>query len=150
MGRWGDFMKASTHLSGVGVDIAAVECDCAPADIDATSALPDKQGTSAKASTPTGHWGDGVVSWCRKPSTYTLRAHKGATHSTSVKASTPTGRWGGLMKASAYCSLVVVDIAIVQCDSGAPDEDATSVLPNNEGTSVRASTPSGRWDGFML
>ena len=34
-GRWGGFMKASTHGSGVGVDIAASECDCTTANVDA-------------------------------------------------------------------------------------------------------------------
>ena len=38
-GRWGGFMMASTHASGIGVDIATVERDCASADVDATSGL---------------------------------------------------------------------------------------------------------------
>ena len=29
------------------------------------------------------------------------------------------------------------------------DVDATSVLPNNKSTSVKASTPSGRWRNFQ-
>ena len=58
MGRWGGFMKASTHASGVGVDVAAVECDCAAPYVDATSALPNKGSTSVKASTPSGRWGE--------------------------------------------------------------------------------------------
>ena len=56
MGRWGYFMKASTHVSSVGVDLAAVECDCAAHYEDATSALPNKGSTSVKASTPSGRW----------------------------------------------------------------------------------------------
>ena len=35
------------------------------------------------------------------------------------------------MKASTYCGLVIVDIAVVQCDCAAVDVDATSALPNN-------------------
>ena len=85
-------MKASTHDSGVGVDVAAIECDCATVDVDATSALPNKGSRSVKASIPSGRW-DGLMS--RKRPTYILRAHKGAIHSTSVKASTPSGRWKG-------------------------------------------------------
>ena len=50
-------MKASTHASGVGVDAAAVECDCAEHYVDATSVLPNKGSTSVKASTPSGRWG---------------------------------------------------------------------------------------------
>ena len=43
-----------------------------------------------------------------------------------------------------------MDIAIVQRDCATVDEDSTSsILPNNESTSVKASTPSGRWGGFM-
>ena len=54
------------------------------------------------------------------------------------------------MKASAHVGLVVVDIAIVQRDCATVDEDSTSsILPNNGGTSVKASTPTGRWGGFM-
>ena len=41
-------MKASTHSSGVGVDIAAVERDCATVDEDATSRLPYNKSTSVK------------------------------------------------------------------------------------------------------
>ena len=46
---------------------------------------------------------------------------------------------------------VRVDLARLEghCARGDADEDATSVLPNNGGTSVKASTPSGRWGGFM-
>ena len=87
-------MKASTHESGVGVDVAAGECDCAAVNRDAASQLPQQ--------------------------------------STSVNASTPSGQWGGFMKVSAYCGLVVVDVAIVERDCATSDEDATSALPNNE------------------
>ena len=54
------------------------------------------------------------------------------------------------MKASTHYGLVVVDIAAVDCDCGsAADEDATSALPIKGSTSVKASTPMGRWGGFM-
>ena len=89
----------------------------------------------------------------RERSTYLLRAHKGAMHSMSVKAGTPSGRWGGFMKASAYIGgLVVVDGATVQCDCARADVDATSRLPEGgkHGTSAKASTPSGRWGGFVV
>ena len=105
-------MKASTHVCGVGVDVTAVECDCAAHYVDATADLPS-QG------------------------------------STSVKASTPTGRWGSFIKASAYQGLVVVDITAVECDCATTDADATSFLPFKGSTSVKASTPLGRWGGFM-
>ena len=88
----GRVQKASTYVGSVGVDIAIVERHCASVDANATSILPNNGGTSVKASIPSGRWGGFM---CRKPSTYTLRAHKGATHSMSVKASTPSGRWGG-------------------------------------------------------
>ena len=58
---------------------------------------------------------------------------------------TSAGRWGGFMKASTYCGLVVVDIAAVDCDCATVDEDTTSGLPIKGSTSVKASTPSGRW-----
>jgi hypothetical protein len=86
----GRVQKASTHEGGIGVDIAAVECDCAACDEDATSALPIKGSTSVEAGTPSGRWGGFM---CRKRPTYILRAHKGAIRSTSVKASTPSGQW---------------------------------------------------------
>ena len=53
------------------------------------------------------------------------------------------------MKASAYCGLVVVDIAAVERDCATGDVDATSRLPNNKSTSVKASTPSGQWSNFQ-
>ena len=86
----GQVQKASTHGSSVRVDIAVVEHDCAAVDEDATSILPNKKARQEKRAPQRG---DGVVSWCRKWSTYSLRAHEGATHSMSVKASTPSGRW---------------------------------------------------------
>ena len=45
---------------------------------------------------------------------------------------------------------VRVDLARLEGHCARGDEDATSVLPNNGGTSVKASTPSGRWGGFMM
>ena len=54
---------------------------------------------------------------------------KGGIHGMSVKASTPLGRWGGFMKASAYCGLVVMDVATVERDCATLDAEATSVLP---------------------
>ena len=56
------------------------------------------------------------------------------------------------MTASAYVGLVVVDVAVVQCDCAAADVDATSILPHKEGFGQfqTASTPSGRWGGFMV
>ena len=43
----GRVQKASTHIGSVGVDIAVVERDCATSvvDVDAASALPNKEGT---------------------------------------------------------------------------------------------------------
>ena len=57
----GRVQKASTHASGIGVDIAIVERDCAAGDVDATSILPNNRGTSVKASTPSGRWGGFMV-----------------------------------------------------------------------------------------
>ena len=54
------------------------------------------------------------------------------------------------MTASAYRGLVAVDVAVVERDCAAFDGDAASVLPNNGSTSVKASTPSGRWGGFIV
>ena len=53
----GNVQKASTHRSGVGVDIAAVERDCATVDVDATSALPNNKRTSVKSEHPNGAMG---------------------------------------------------------------------------------------------
>ena len=50
-----------------------------------------------------------------------------------------------VQKASTHAGSVGVYIAIVERDCATVDEDATSILPNNRGTSVKASTPSGRW-----
>ena len=36
----GKVQKVSTHASGIGVDIAIVERDCAVDDVEATSILP--------------------------------------------------------------------------------------------------------------
>ena len=44
-GQWGGFMKTSTYLGLVVVDIAAVDCDCAIVDVDATPGLPIKGST---------------------------------------------------------------------------------------------------------
>ena len=76
----GQVQKASTHISKVRVDIAVVEHDffehaIAVVDEDATSILPNKKARQEKRAPQRG---DGVVSWCRKRPTYTLRAHKGA------------------------------------------------------------------------
>ena len=71
----GQVQKASTHASGIGVDIAIVECDRATVDVDATSILPNNGGTSVQASTPSGPWGGFMP---RKQSTYILRAHREA------------------------------------------------------------------------
>ena len=58
---------------------------------------------------------------------------------------------GRVQKASTHAGSVGVDIAAIKRDEEeAVDVDATSELPNNGGTSVKASTPSGRWGGFML
>ena len=56
---------------------------------------------------------------------------------------------GGVQKASTHASSIGVDIAIVERDCGIIDVDATSILPNDESTSVKASTPSGRWRKFQ-
>ena len=40
----GRVQKASTHAGSVGVDIAIVERHCATVYVDATSALPNKEG----------------------------------------------------------------------------------------------------------
>ena len=39
----GRVQKASTHGSGVGIDVAVVERDCAAGDEDATSPLPNNK-----------------------------------------------------------------------------------------------------------
>jgi hypothetical protein len=39
----GNVQKSSTHASGVGIDIAAVERDCAAVDANATSPLPNNK-----------------------------------------------------------------------------------------------------------
>ena len=57
---------------------------------------------------------------------------------------------GRVQKASTHAGSVGVDIAVVEGDCATVDADATSVLPNNGGASVKASTPSGRWGGFMV
>ena len=57
------------------------------------------------------------------------------------------------MTASAYVGLVVVDVAVVQCDCAAADVDATSILPHKEGFGQfqTASTPTGpRWGARLL
>ena len=84
----GQVQKASTHASGIGVDIAIVECDRATVDADATSILPNNGGTSVQASTPSGRWGGFMR---RKQSTYILRAHKGGTHTTVSRSKHPIG-----------------------------------------------------------
>ena len=52
-------MKASAYYGLVVVDIAAVERDCARADVDATSILPEgvQHGTSVKSKHPIGAMG---------------------------------------------------------------------------------------------
>ena len=39
----GKVQKASTHASGIGVDSAVVERDCAAVDANATSVLPNNK-----------------------------------------------------------------------------------------------------------
>ena len=70
-------MKASTHASGVGVDIAAAERDCAAVDVDATSALPNKGSTSVKSKNPIGAmgWFHGVGCGQLTPCEHTREAH---------------------------------------------------------------------------
>ena len=45
------------------------------------------------------------------------------------------------MKASAYCGLVVVDIAASERDYAAVDVDATSALPNKGGARIWSVPP---------
>ena len=49
------------------------------------------------------------------------------------------------MKASSYCGLVVVDVAIVQCDGATIDPHSTSILPEGgkHGTLVKSEHPIG-------
>ena len=110
------------------------------------------QSTSVKASTPSGRWRKCQGKYRRRARTeYGFCEHtREPCTRMSAKASTPTGRWGGFMKASTHVSDVGVDIAAVECDCTAVDVGATSRLPNKESTSVKASTPSGRWGRFMV
>ena len=55
-GRWGGFMKVSTYISLVGVDVAIVERHCATSNVDATSKLPNNGGMSMKTEHPS-RWG---------------------------------------------------------------------------------------------
>ena len=59
----GRVQRASTHASGIGVDIAVVERDCATVDVDATSVLPNNGGMSVSEHPigAMGRWGDFVV-----------------------------------------------------------------------------------------
>ena len=112
-------MKASTHISSVGVDVAASERDCAAVYVDATSVLPNNQAVS-KSDHSIGAMGLGkVVCLVASCGTHVRRC-------------------------------VRVDLARLECHSGTVDVDATSTLPNKGGTSVKASTPSGRWGGFIV
>ena len=45
-------MKTSTYFGLVVVDIAAVDCNCAAADVNASSGLPLKGRTSVKSEHP--------------------------------------------------------------------------------------------------
>ena len=109
----GRVQKASTHAGSVGVDIAAIKRD------EAVDEAVDVDATSD------------------------LPNNGG----TSVKASTPSGRWrnfqGEFQKASTHAGSVGVDIAVVERDCATVHGDATSLLPNNGSTLVKASTPSG-------
>ena len=81
-----------------------------------------------------------------------LRAYKGAMHRNVSQSKHPIGAMdevGKGQKANTHASTVGVYLAGVEGDSAIVHKDATSRLPNNEGTSVKASTPSGRWGGFM-
>ena len=103
---------------------------------------------SEKASIPSGRWG-GYGGVFRGVCAYGLRRRE-STSKTQCGV-TSTGRWGGFIKASAYGGgLVVVDVAVSERYSATGNMDATSVLPKQRSTSVNASTPSGRWEGFML
>ena len=42
-----------------------------------------------------------------------------------------------------------MDLARLDGHGATIDHNATSALPNNKSMSVKASTPSGRWGGFM-
>ena len=57
---------------------------------------------------------------------------------------------GKVQKVRTHDSGVGVDIAIVERHGASEDVDATSILPNNGRTSVKASTPTGQWGGFMV
>ena len=92
-------MNASAYCALVGVDFAAGECDCGTVDVDATSALPNKGGTSVKNEHPIGAMGQGMV-MCLVVS---CRAH------------------------SRCC--VGVDQARLEGHNASPDVDATSTLP---------------------
>ena len=87
-------------------------------------------------------------------SVLTLQAYKGAMHRNVSQSKHPIGAMeevsGRVQKASTHAGSVGVDIAIVERHCASVDVDATSILPNNGGTSVKASTPSGRWGGFMV
>ena len=65
----GKVQKASTNVGSVGVDIAVVERDCAAADVDTTSVLPNNKSTSVKSEHPIGAMGE-VWRRVQKASTY--------------------------------------------------------------------------------
>ena len=54
-----------------------------------------------------------------------------------------------VQKVSTHISGIGVDTAAGERDCGAIDSNATSTLPNNKGTSVKARTPMGRWRNFQ-
>ena len=139
-------MKASTHRSRVGVDIAVVERDCATVDADATSILPNNRSTSVKASTPSR--GDGGSVEESSEGKHILHRHPASTqgsHAQNVsKSKHPNGAMGWFHEGgftSAYPGLVGVDIAVVDCNCAAADGNASSVLPNNGRTSVKSEHP---------
>ena len=88
-----DHLSKSEHPKGA-MGRGTVACSVA----SAYSLRTHKGATHSMSVKRAPQWGDGVVTWCRKQSTYRekpLQAHKGAIHSMSAKASIPTGRWSG-------------------------------------------------------
>ena len=61
---------------------------------------------------------------------------------------TSMGRWGAFMKASAYSSLVVVDVAIVERDCAIYDAETTSaLLKQGQAWHIREKQAPQRGDG---
>ena len=125
-------------MSVVRVDFAASECDCAIADEDATSSLPNNGSTSVRASTPTGAMGSSTVA-CLVASAHidvTATSELPNNGSTSVRASAPTVKGameelsGKVQKVSTHVSGVGIDVTAGERDYAAVDDAATSILPN--------------------